>query len=325
MTYVVRATTLAEMDKLPPSHPFISSDLPLLGLTHGDLDRMVMSGAVRRVFYGGYVPDGVTDTIETRAALAARLLSPGHVISGRTAAWLHGIDTYAWVELSDCPGIDVCALPDAEPSTRDGIDGHTRDLASRDITEVAGLRVTTPLRTAMDLGCTLRAREAIAALDAFARHHAITSDELSKELPRFKGRRGVRQLRALAPLVDGRAESPRESWTRYEIHRAGLPTPDPQYWIEIDGIPTYRLDLAYPRRRVVVEYDGYDAHERSPEQREHDRERRQWLRDHGWTVIVIRRGGFTGPELDRWIRRLQDALASPYTPVRKLERGRVRG
>jgi hypothetical protein len=313
------------MDRVPPGHPFTSADLPDLGLTHHDLDRLVSSGAVRRVFFGGYVPDGVSDTIEMRAGLASRLLAPGHVISGRTAAWLHGIDTYAWAELGECPGIDACVLPDSAPSSRKGIDGHTRDLAPRDVVEIAGVRVTTPLRTALDLGCLLRTREAIAALDAFARLHGVTTEELSKELPRFKGRRGVRQLRDLVPLVDGRAESPRESWTRYEIYAAGLPMPEPQWWIEVDGVPTYRLDLAYPHRRVVVEYDGYDAHERTAAQREHDRERREWLRAHGWTVIVVRRGGFTGSELDRWLRELREALAPSYSPLRKLERGEVRG
>lgn len=74
---------------------------------------------------------------------------------------------------------------------------------------MAGVRVTTPLRTALDLGCLLRAREAIAALDAFARLHGIPTALLTAELPRFKRRRGVRQLRTLVPLVDGRAESAR--------------------------------------------------------------------------------------------------------------------
>lgn len=309
------------MDKLPPAHPFTSADLPALGLTHGDLERMVVNGTVRRVFHAGYMPDGVTDTIEMRARLAARLVTPGHVISGRTAAWLYGIDTYAWAELDECPPIDACVLPGSEPSSRRGIDGHSRDLAPSDIGEVEGLRVTTPLRTALDLGCTLRAREALAALDAFARLHGVTAADLSRELPRFKGRRGVRQLRDLVPLVDGRAESPRESWTRYEIIRAGLPAPEPQFWIEINGVPTYRLDLAYPHRRVVIEYDGYDAHERTPEQKERDRERRKWLREHGWSVIVIRIGDFTGSALDRWLGELREALASSYTPLRKLERG----
>lgn len=320
-----RRSSLAAMDRLPPDHPFTSADLPDLGLTHLDVDRMVLAGKVRRAFRGGYLPTDFEETIEARAQLAGKLLPPGHVISGRTAAWLYDVDTYAWSESTDAPAIDACALPGSEPSDREGIAGHTRDLRPDEITELHGLRVTTPCRTSMDLGCTLRAREALAALDAFARLHGVTATVLEAHLPRFRRRRGVKQLRELAPLVDPRSESPRESWTRYEIHIAGVPTPELQHWVEIEGVPTYRLDLSYPRRRIAVEYNGYDAHERTAEQRQRDRERLEWLRANGWTVIVIRRGDFTGDGLDRWIGELQDALAAPYTPVRKLERGPVRG
>jgi hypothetical protein len=277
------------------------------------------------VLYGGYLPDGVTDSIEMRAGLAARLLPEGHIVSGRTAAWLYGVDTYAWAEGSDIPPIDVCVLSGSEPSDREGVVGHVRDLSQHDVTTVAGIRATTPLRTAMDLGCILKIREAIAAMDALARLRGVTVAAMTAELPRFRRRRGVRQLRVLVPLVDPRSESARESWTRLEIYLAGLPAPTPQHWIEIDGVPTLRLDLAYPERRTAVEYDGYDAHERTAQQRDHDRRRREWLRENGWTVIVIRRGDFSGAALDRWLDELRAALAPSYTPVRKLERGGARG
>jgi hypothetical protein len=305
----------------PPGHPFTSTELPSLGLTHNDIDTMVIAGKVRRVFRGGYVPSDIDDTIEVRAKLAARLLPSGHVMSGRTAAWLYGVDTYAWSEGEDVPAIDACVLPGNDPTDQRGTSGHTRDLSPKDVTEIDGVAVTTQLRTAMDLGCLLKPREAIATLDAFARAHGITADLLMHELPRFRRRRGVRQLRDLAPLVDPRIESARESWVRYDIHVAGLPVPEPQYWVSVEGVPTYRLDFAYPRRRVAVEYDGYDTHERTPEQIEHDRQRRAWLRANGWTVIVIRRGDFSGGRDMRWLRELERALESPYTPLRKLERG----
>ena len=97
------------------------------------------------------------------------------------------------------------------------------------------------------------------------------------------------------------------------IHDAGLPLPEPQYWIEIDGVAVYRLDFAYVRMRVAVEYDGIDAHEHTREQREHDEERRAWLRDHGWTVIVVRRGDFSRGALEHWLGELRQALAPSYS------------
>jgi hypothetical protein len=296
------------MMKTPPPHPFVRSELPDLDVRPSDLRAWSRSGAVRSVFHGAWMPAGLTDTIELRARLASRLLPEGHVVSGRTAAWLYGVDTYAWSEAPGTPAIDVCVRTGSQHSVRRGIAGHTRALAPDDVTDVDGVDVTTPLRTAMDLGCTLRMREALAAMDALARLHGVTIAQMEAALPRYRGRRGVRQLRLLVPLVEPLSESPRESWTRLEIHSAGLAPPTPQHWIEIDGVPTYRLDLAYPRQRIAVEYDGYDAHERTSEQRERDRRRRRWLRENGWTVIIIRKGDFSASGLARWLGELRDRV-----------------
>ncbi|MDF1603598.1 DUF559 domain-containing protein [Nocardioides sp. YIM 152315] len=105
-------------------------------------------------------------------------------------------------------------------------------------------------------------------------------------------------------------ESQREAWVYLDIVDAGLPLPEPQAWIEIDGVPTYRLDFAYRRARVVVEYDGEEAHAGRDAE---DEERRDWLRRHGWTVIVVRRGDFTDARRDRWLRELRAALQPPYS------------
>ena len=106
------------------------------------------------------------------------------------------------------------------------------------------------------------------------------------ELERFAGRRGVIQLRQLIEIAHELAESPGESATRLAIIDAGLPPPELQHWVTVNGVPTYRLDLAYPAHRVAVEYDGREFHD-SPEQRAKDAARRRWLREHGWTVIVV--------------------------------------
>ncbi|HET6168234.1 MAG TPA: hypothetical protein VFE07_15495 [Marmoricola sp.] len=178
---------------------------------------------------------------------------------------------------------------------------------------VAGVAVTTPLRTALDLGCNLRRRDALAALDQFMRLHDIDRDALTRASARYFRRRGVVQLRQLIPLADPRAESQRESWTRLEIIDAGIPCPEPQVWIEVDGVPTYRLDLAYPILRVAVEYDGEEFHDRTEAQRRADAQRRDWLKEHGWTVIVVRKGDFHGEGLRRWLGELRAALRPTYT------------
>ena len=304
-----------------PDTPFASKDLEALGLTRQRLRRLIREKVVRRLVRGAYARAGLDDTIEMRAKTVAAVMSPHQVVCDRTAAWIHGIDTLTYAEHDIPPPIDTCALRGFEPCTRSGVNGRTRELAPHDIMVIEGVQVTTPLRTALDLGCLLRRREAMAALDAFCRMHGLTIEQLSTEAGRYRRRRGVTQLRELIPVVDPLAESARESWTRLAIHDAGLVAPESQVWIEIDAVPTYRLDLAYRRARVAVEYDGWYDHERTPEQKDHDRARRKWLTDNGWTIIVVRRGDFTAPGLDRWLDELREALRPAYSNVRRMERG----
>jgi hypothetical protein len=299
-----------------PVEPFTAAALPRLGLTPRELRGALERRQVRRLLRGVYVDATATDSIQLRTTALRLVVQETHVVVDRTAAWLHGIDAYSAVELEAGPPVETCALRGHTRTRLDGVRGRTRDLGSEDVMLLDGLRLTTPLRTALDLGCHLRRREAFAALCGLAHEHGVTAPDLVAAVDRFRRRRGVVQLRELIPLVDPRIESPREAWTFLAIHDAGLPLPEPQLWIDIDGVPTFRLDFAYPQRRICVEYDGIDGHERTEEQRRYDRKRRGWLRDHGWTVIVVRLGDFTGAGLERWLGELRAALGSTYSTRR---------
>lgn len=294
-----------------PEQPFTTTDIERLGLTREQLRRLVRNGSARRLVRGVYVSTAVPDSLELRVAAVNRAVAPGHVVVDRTAAWLHGVDVLLNPEHELLPEVETAALRGREPTRNRLVDGHTRDLRDRDIMTVGGVRVTTPLRTALDLGCRLRRREALAALIGFARRHHIDVATLNREAARFRGRRGVVQLRELIQLVDARIESPREAWVWLAFHDASLPMPEPQYWVHEDGEPIFRLDFAYRLARVAVEYDGLEAHQ-DPEQKAYDERRRAWLRERGWTVIVIGPGDFTGDRLDRWLGEVREALRSGY-------------
>lgn len=299
-----------------PATPFSVRDLDVLGLTRKQLRGMLADGAVRPLLRGTYAAADLPDTLDLRAQAAALLLPPHHVVVDRTAAWIHGIDAYAYAELECVPPVETCALRGHTRTRLTGTAGGTRTLAPHDIAVVQGVSVTTPLRTSCDLGCRLRRREAYAAMCAFARRHAVTSAVLNAKVRRLGGRRGVIQLRELATLVDQRFESAREAWVFLAIHDAGLPHPVRQHWVEVDGVPTYRLDFAYVRARVCIEYDGVEAHLRTEEQIRRDAERRALLSANGWTVIVVRLGDFTDDAMDRWLRELRQALRPSYDPRR---------
>ena len=296
-----------------PDGPFTRADLKHIDNPDAALKRGLRSGAIRSVLRGVFVRMETADTTEMRAKAVAKVVRPHHVVTDRTAAWLHGIDVQVSAERAAVPPVETCALRGHEPTKITGIDARSRDLHADDVMRVHGVLVTTPLRTALDLGCCLRRREAYAALNVFAVRFGFAVADYELALRRYRRRRGVVQLRDLVSLVDRRIESERESWVFLSIYDDGLPLPQPQYWIEIDGVPTYRLDFAYPHLRVCVEYDGVDFHERTAEQKESDRRRRAWLRDNGWTVIVVRRGDFKPAALEGWLSELRCALGSTYT------------
>jgi len=160
-------------------------------------------------------------------------------------------------------------------------------LSKRDVMDLHGLTVTTPLRTACDLGRLLWRYDALAALDQFLRL-GVPHDELLEQVSRFKGYRGVIQLRYLAPIADPRAESVAESALRLHWHDARLPPPEIQWRVFDDlGLGVYRLDLALPEAMFGAEYNGEEFHS-SEGDREHDEVRLTWLDEQrNWHIEVF--------------------------------------
>ncbi len=301
-----------ELEHLPEA-PFHVREAERHGLTPRLIRQAAADGLVIRVLRGTYRRADTTDSYDLRAQAVALAVTPNHVAVDRTAAWIHGVDANTFSEHDLLPTIETCALRGRNPTRCQEAAGRTRDLLPSDICEIAGIRVTTPVRTALDVGCHLRRREAFATMCLLARERHFTSADLMRELPRFKGRRGVIQCRGLAARVTPKVESHREAWVLLDVLDEGLPEPELQWWITIDDVPTYRLDLAYVHAKVCVEYNGMEWHELTQEQRHNDEVRRKWLIEDGWTVIVVRRGDFTGSARDRWLRQLRDALAPTYT------------
>lgn len=248
-------------------------------------------------------------TISQRLRAAALVMPPGSVVVDRSAAGVWGVDCFRYRELDHPPPLEWATLRGRRSSKRAEVHGRSRDLVPEDWSVVEGVRVLTPLRTAMDLGCSLNRRDALSAMDALMRAHGFTRSQMRAMLRRYARRRGVVQLRELISLVDPRAESSGETWTRLAIVDANLPVPELQWWVDVEGVPTYRLDLAYPKAKIAIEYDGAEHHS-SRADKLHDEQRRRWLRCNGWTVIVVDRNSFDPDALDAWIAELRAALAT---------------
>ena len=156
--------------------------------------------------------------------------------------------------------------------------------------------MTTPLRTAFDLGRQVGRRDAVVALDALCHRHLVTVAALGRYMDRSDRRRGVGRLRDRLALVDPRAESPMETAVRLLLHDAGGPPPVAQFVVrDRDGRFVARVDLAYPDLRVAIEYEG--DHHRRRDTFLRDIARLNALREAGWLVLrftaddVLRRPG----------------------------------
>jgi hypothetical protein len=290
-----------------PAGPFTWQQAASFGLSRKALQSLIDNRQVVRVLRGVYQPAKLPSTAALRVNAASLVVNPFVVICDRLAAWVYGVEAFSIEELQGLPPIDTCVPPDKTRVRRKGCTGCRRDLDPGDVVVFHGVQITSDLRTALDLGCGLKARDAMAALDGFMRVRGLTRSEFEAQLPRYASRRGVVQLRRLVPLADARAESAGESWTRMAILDAGLPAPELQYSVRVGGRELYRLDMAYVRERVAVEYDGVRFHD-SPEQREYDRARRQWLRAHGWAIIVVHKESFTADALMEWTEQLRRML-----------------
>ena len=146
------------------SKPFTRAEAGRYGLSQHDLAALVRDRVLWRILRGVYVSTGTEDSLELRVA-AMRLIIGAHVVvCGRTAAWLHGIDAFEYAELEILPPIETCVPPISTRLRRRGCLGGRRALELTDVMEINGIRVTSPLRTATDLGMSLSRRSGLAAV-----------------------------------------------------------------------------------------------------------------------------------------------------------------
>ncbi len=287
--------------------PFSRLEALRAGLSAHDLRFMVADGALRLSVRGVYVPATLPDTLGVRAMSLAKVAAPHVVVVDRTAAWLWGVSAYTLAEESGAVPIEAFSLRGRNRVRRPGVNGGARDLRPSDWVETGGVRVTTPVRTALDLACSLGRLPAVATVDALMRAQGLVREDLYAMLPRYRGRRGVIQAREVAALVDPRAESHGESFARVVVVDEGFPPPELQVWVYDErGRPIFRLDHAYEELKIAVEYDG-EQHHTSPEDRKRDAGRRAWLRANGWIVIVLTKSDLAVHNRARWVEELSEA------------------
>ena len=235
-------------------HGLLSRGQARQRLRQNELDWWVASRRLLPVRPGVYRVAGVPVSWEQRLHACCLSAGAGVYASHRSGGRL-------W-DLSSVPSV---RLEVVAPRTRKvrlaGVVAHRSNLLDhRFVTEHRGIPVTTAERTIVDLSAVL------------------------VEHMRRRGRRRITVMDRV--LEAGLGVDPGESELEARVGRwlveGGLPRPVPQLWVVAQG-RRFRLDLAYPDRRVGFELDGWESHG-SRHAFDADRERGNELALEGWCV-----------------------------------------
>lgn len=168
------------------------------------------------------------------------------------------------------------------------VTAHTRSLGSREVCFVAGLPCTSLERTVVDCCLMFSVRQAVILVDHALRMGADLS-LLRAHSSALAGRNGVVALRRALELADPRSESAGESLTRELLHRLKIEPPELQYVVStLHG--EHRLDFAWPKRKVALEFDGktkYFDYRPTGDVLFAERRREKALMEQGWTFLRI--------------------------------------
>jgi very-short-patch-repair endonuclease len=246
------------------------------GLSYGDLRHR----DVVRLSRDTFLPRTLAHDVSARFAAVLLAAPPDSVLSHASAATLWDLA----VPLGGADSrVHLTVRPGSAVRNRSDRCIHRTPYVVDDITRRHGFPVTTPARTWRDLAAVLPPASLLAVTDQLLRRWC-TPDDLRRRLEHRPGGRGSARARSVLPLADPLAESPMESVLRWLILHDGLPAPVLQHQVlDPDGRFIGRADLAWPERKVLVEFDG-DLH-RDRTVFVNDLRRQNRLIAAGWTVL----------------------------------------
>jgi hypothetical protein len=306
----------------PLSELLLRRDAVETGWSDGELSRLVRAGALTRLRRGAYVDSVLPAEPAALHRLLIRATTSGlhrpAVVSHQSAAVLHGLPLW------DVPldRVHITRRPRAWNDSSAVLCSHVARLRDDEIVEVDGLRVTDPVRTALDLARSLPHEAAVVALDAALHLGVLSHEVLRGRLFDIAGTPGSRSAARAVTAADGRSDSVGESRSRVILHRWKLPPSDLQFEIRSeDGTLVARSDFAWEADRLVGEFDGRIKYGRllRPGQDAGDavfaeKRREDAIRDEDWGVV-------------RWVwgdLRRPDQLAGRVRRARERSRSRSR-
>jgi very-short-patch-repair endonuclease len=246
----------------------------------GISDKQLRHRDVVRLSRDTYLPRSVVRELPARVAAVLLTAPPGATVSHLTAAALLGVA----IPLQPANGpVHITVSTGSAVRARQDRSIHRSPLSDAEVAQRRGIPMTTPERTWRDLAMVLTPPALLAATDQLL-GMGCTILGLQTQLAGRPSGRGAARARAVLPVADPRAESPMESVLRWLLHAAGLPRPELQHEVFAPGGRFLgRADLAWPDRKVLVEFDG-DVH-RERDVFVHDLRRQNQLVAAGWIVL----------------------------------------
>ena len=273
--------------------PFLGSE----ALTAGVLTPYELRSRYVAVHKDVYMPRDAALTAVLRAKACWLRSRRRGVLAGYSSSALHGAK---WID----PTLPA-AIIDTNRHPVAGVQTWEERIDIDEIEILVDMRVTTPARTALDLARRLPLGVAVAAVDALTQATEVKMADIELLVDRYSGRRGVRAARAALALVDGGAQSPKETWLRLLLMRAGFPRPQTQIVVRNEwGWREAYLDMGWEDIKVAVEYDG-DQHRSDRRQYVKDIRRLEMLDRYGWLVVRV----VAEDHPDDVIRRVREARA----------------
>lgn len=254
----------------------------------------------RAVYPNIYLCRDVELTAALRAEAAWLWSKRRAVVAGNSAAALHGAK---WVDARSAAEL---IHHNRRPPV--GIHVWSDEIEDDEIVDIGGMRVCTPARASFDLARRYPLDRAVTAIDALVNATGLDLLEVEKLLTGHPGRRGTPTARKALTLVDGGAESPRETWLRLLVTRAGYPRPQTQIRVRDRYHHEFaRIDLGWEDRKIGLEYEGRH-HQTDRFTYERDIRRLDELSRLDWLIIRVTAADTADSALirlaDAWRRRM---------------------
>lgn len=244
----------------------------------GRLNRYQLSKHYHQVFRGVYVPRGMKLTPVDKAVAAWLWSGRRATVAGLSAAALHGSK---WIDVKH-----PAELNQASQHKTPGIALHSDVLWDDETCLIRDITVTTPHRTAFDLGRRKGLTTAVIRIDALLQATELKISDVQALMQRHKGVRGLVQLRQALDLADYGAESPQETRTRLLLTEAGMRPSHTQINVFDSYTLVGRIDMGWPEWKVGVQYDGIQ-HWTDPKQRTKDIDQDAEYRELGWRIVRV--------------------------------------